>query len=272
MPMPMWQEIAEELRRRIEDGQFHDGDPLPSESELGKEFGSSRNTIRTAIGWLTTHSLVQARSGQGTFVRKIVPFVTVLSAAVGAGPGSESAAYATEVAATDREASVSDLRIEIQQAAATPVAAELRLEADAMVLSRHQQRFIDGNPWSLQTTFYPMKFVDDGAAGLLQAKDMPGGAVQYLGEKLGITEAGWRDKFTVRAPDKIETDFFQLPADGRVGVIQFVRIGYDQHGQPFRVTRTTYPADRNEFVMTGGIVPPEKKRLVGNSPATPPDG
>lgn len=51
------------------------------------------------------------------------------------------------------------------------------------------------------------------------------------------------------------------PADDRVSVFELVRIGYDQNGEPFRVTRTTYPADRNEFLMTGGTVPPEPPAL-----------
>jgi len=43
---------------------------------------------------------------------------------------------------------VSAPRIEIQPASTAP---ELLLDETAMVVSRHQQRFIDGIPWSLPT-------------------------------------------------------------------------------------------------------------------------
>ena len=33
----------------------------------------------------------------------------------------------------------------------------------SQVISRHQRRFIDGTPWSLQTSYYPMGFVVKGA-------------------------------------------------------------------------------------------------------------
>lgn len=256
MPDPLWLRIAQDLRAKIESGELpKEGETLPSEAELGTEYGVSRNTIRSAINWLVNHCLVEPRPGQGTFVRKINPFITTLSTKIGSGPGAESAAYLSEAKAINRTGDVSRPRIEIQSAAETEVADELQLEPDDTVVSRHQQRFIDGMAWSLQTTFYPMSFVDRGATDLIQARDMPQGAVQYLEEKLGIKEQGWRDLFKVRAPDATETAFFELPEDGRAPVVEFVRIGYDQSGRPFRVTRATYPADRNQFTMTGGNVP-----------------
>jgi GntR family transcriptional regulator len=267
MPEPRWRQIADDLRRKIESGEIGSdpAEPLPSEGELSTQYNASRNTIRSALSWLANLRLVEARPGQGTFVLKINPFVTTLSNEFGAGPRAERAAYAsdgsrayeTEVAATNRTASATPPRIEISQAGTTDVAADqLGLPVTATVLSRHQRRFIDGEPWSLQTTFFPMDYVTKGAAtDLLQAEDMPDGTVKYLEEKLGIKEAGWRDNIKVRAADDDETDFFGLPSDGRVGVFEIVRTGYDESGQPIRVTVTTCPVDRNEFVMIAGQVP-----------------
>lgn len=145
-------------------------------------------------------------------------------------------------------------RVEIHQATGL-VAGELGLDEGETVVSRHQERFIDGTPWSLQTTFYPMRLVEMGAVSLIQAADLPSGVVSYIEDVLGIKQVGWRDTFTVRAPDLVESTFFSLPDDGHIAVIEITRTGYDESGQPFRVTVTTYPADRNQFVMTGGEVP-----------------
>ena len=58
--------------------------------------------------------------------------------------------------------------------------------------------------------------------------------------------------------------------DGRIAVIEIIRTGYDESGQPFRVTITTYPADRNQFVMTAGEVPmkPPEPDEAGEAPVT----
>ena len=258
MPDPMWRRIAEDLRQKIESGDLgKDGVPLPSEIELRDRYDASRNTIRDAVKWLTTRGMVVTRPGQGTFVRQSIdPFVTQLSSDVTGVQGGEGAAYASEVKAGKREPDASDPRIEIQRASGL-VASELGLKHADTIVSRHQERFIDNTPWSLQTTFYPMRLIEQGATRLLQADTILPGAVQYIEETLSIKRAGRRDRFNIRTPDRRETEFFALPDDGRVAVVEVTQTLYDKSGNPFAVTVTTYPADRNQFVMTIGTAPPE---------------
>ncbi len=258
MPDPMWKQIAEDLREKIESGALgHGGKALPTELELQDEYRASRNTVRDAIKWLAARNLVYTRSGQGTFVtQKIDPFVTALSTNLLPTAQIEGAAYASEVESQRRRPTVSVPRIEIQRAGSLRTN-ELQLPHDANVISRHQQRYIDGVPYSLQTTFYPMRLVEQGAVQLIQAEDISVGAVAYLEQTLGIKEVGWRDRITVRVPDANEMAFFALPDDGRIAVFEFSRTGFSASGEPFRVTVTTYPADRNQFVMIAGTVPPD---------------
>lgn len=255
----MWRQIAEDLRIKIGSGELGSGGkPLPSELELRDAYNASRNTIRDAVKWLVTRGLVVTKPGQGTFVvQKIDPFVTTLSTDFGAGPYAEEAAYLSEITARSRKPVVTTPRIEIQRASKL-VARELRVVEGTEVVSRHQERLIDGTPWSLQTSFYPMEFIGKGATRLFQAQDIDEGVVAYIQETLGLKQTGWRDRFTVRAPDPVESNFFNLPDDGRIAVFENIRTGYDEHGTPFRVTVTTYPADRNQFVMTVGQVPAEE--------------
>jgi GntR family transcriptional regulator len=142
-------------------------------------------------------------------------------------------------------------RVEIQTAQGI-VAAELRLAVGSPMVLRHQRRFVDGEPYSLQTSYYSMDLVIRGAGRLMQAAAVDQGCVLYLRDVLGIEQVGYRDLITVRAPDPDETAFFRLPADGRVAVFETVRTSYDQDGQPIRATITVYPADRNEFVINVG--------------------
>ena len=56
---PMYRQIAEDLRRQVESGELPPGSRLPTEIELREKYNASRNTIRDAIKWLTTRSLVR---------------------------------------------------------------------------------------------------------------------------------------------------------------------------------------------------------------------
>jgi len=257
MAEPRYRQIADDLRQKIKSGTLGPGAQLPTELELREQYDASRNTVRDAVKWLIGRSLVETRPGRGTYVvEKIDPFVTTLDLVSGFGGEADTTVYASEVRAGSRVATVSAPRIEIHQATGV-VARELQLAEGSTVVSRHQQRYIDDTPWSLQTTFYSMSFVERGAVDLIKAEDMLDGVVSYLEDALGVKQAGWRDKITVRTPDAVEAAFFRLPDDGRIAVFENHRTSFDETGKPLRLTVTAYPADRNQFVVTSGDVPPE---------------
>lgn len=254
MANPLYRQIAEDLRAQIESGKLQPGQQLQTEIELREHYGASRNTVRDAIKSLTTRGLVETRPGQGTFVvRKIDPFVTTLSGEPTAG-ALEGAAYLSQVTLSDRKPSRSPVQVEIQEASGD-VASALRVPEGTEVVSRHERRFIDGTPWSMQTSFYPMEFADRGAERLRRAGDIEEGTVQYLADILHIKQAGYRDWITVRAPNATETDFFALPTDGRIAMYEIFRTAFDGNGQPMRLTITVCPADRNQFYVDIGNVP-----------------
>ena len=256
MANPMYRQIAEDLRDQIESGQLQPGQQLRTEIELREHYNASRNTVRDAIKWLTSLGLVETKPGQGTFVvQTIDPFVTTLSGAPSGAGFSGGAVYLSEVSKQNREPTFSPVQVEIQEAS-DGVATALGIAKGAEVISRHERRFIDETPWSMQTSYYPMEFADRGAERLRSARNIDEGTVEYLADKLHIRQIGYSDRITVRAPNTTEADFFKLPSDGRVPMYEITRTAYDGNGQSMRVTVTVYPADRNQFIVNVGEVPP----------------
>ncbi|MBT3671030.1 MAG: FadR family transcriptional regulator [Chloroflexi bacterium] len=64
----LYEKIVAQIEKRILDGDLNPGDQLPSERELGQQFGVSRTSIREAIRVLTLKNLVEVNHGRGTFV------------------------------------------------------------------------------------------------------------------------------------------------------------------------------------------------------------
>ena len=254
MANPMYRLIAEDLRQQIESGALASGSQLPTELELRDRYNASRNTVRDAIKWLTNLGLVETKPGQGTFVAEdIDPFVTTLTGSIDGFGGGEGDIYRSEIQAENRKFTVSPVQVEIQEAAEY-VANGLGVPKGTEVISRHERRFIDGHPWSLQTSFYPMEFADRGAERLRSARDIPEGTVMYLADTLHIRQAGYRDWITVRAPNPTEADFFKIPPDGRVPIYEIFRTAFDGNRTSMRLTITVYPADRNQFIINVGDV------------------
>ena len=256
MANPMYRQIAEDLRQQIESGDLAPGSQLPTELEFRERYSASRNTVRDAIKWLINLGLVETRPGQGTFVIEAKdPFVTTLSGDPTTGMGGdEGASYLSEVTKSKRKPSTSPVQVEIQQAS-PDVAISLQIAEGTEVISRHERRFIDDIPWSLQTSFYPMEFADRGADRLISPRNITEGTVEYLSNTLHIRQVGYRDWITVRAPNPTEAEFFKLPSDGRVAMFEVFRTAFDGNQAPMRLTITVFPADRNQFIVNNGQVP-----------------
>jgi GntR family transcriptional regulator len=68
-PVPLYFQIAQDLRDRILRGEFKSGAALPTEEQLCASYGVSRSTVRQAIADLHAQHLISRRRGLGTFVK-----------------------------------------------------------------------------------------------------------------------------------------------------------------------------------------------------------
>jgi len=61
-------EVFQQLKDLLINGTWKQGEKLPSENELGKQFGVSRITIRQALQRLAALGLIETKVGLGSFV------------------------------------------------------------------------------------------------------------------------------------------------------------------------------------------------------------
>ena len=67
-PTPLYQQIKEVIRDRINSGQWPRHYKLKAEADLAEEFGVSRGTLRQALQSLVDEGLLTQVQGKGTFV------------------------------------------------------------------------------------------------------------------------------------------------------------------------------------------------------------
>jgi GntR family transcriptional regulator len=66
--VPLYIQVAAELRRRIESGHWASGQKISTIEDLQEEFGVARVTVRQAVELLEKDGLVRRQQGRGTFV------------------------------------------------------------------------------------------------------------------------------------------------------------------------------------------------------------
>ncbi|HZW83980.1 MAG TPA: FadR/GntR family transcriptional regulator [Candidatus Deferrimicrobium sp.] len=81
----IYEEIVEQIRQLIKDGELNPGDRLLSERELCERLQVSRASVREALSALEIMGLIEVKPGEGTFIRQtsvdsiIGPMALILS-------------------------------------------------------------------------------------------------------------------------------------------------------------------------------------------------
>lgn len=63
--------VYENMLEMVADGSWPEGTKIPSENELKDTFQVSRNTVRQAIQKMSALGILEAKQGEGTYVKKI---------------------------------------------------------------------------------------------------------------------------------------------------------------------------------------------------------
>lgn len=68
--VPVYFQLAEDLKEKILSGDLKPGDALPSEAQLGEQYGISKMTVRNGLRLLAEEGLIESFRGKGSFVAR----------------------------------------------------------------------------------------------------------------------------------------------------------------------------------------------------------
>ncbi|WP_030871079.1 GntR family transcriptional regulator [Streptomyces sp. NRRL F-2747] len=235
-----YRELAEELRCRIDAGEFSGDRKLPSIEQLMDEYGAARQTIRSAIGVLADEGTVVPVRKVGTLIRNRTPVQVPLSRyGQVIAPGNTKGPWETATAAQGLDGNMQFVSVERVHADQQTAALLNLANGDELVHRVRQALIHPDDVVQIQQAWYPLAIAE--AAGLDRNDKVIGGVYGAL------TAAGHRPETAsetvgARAPTAAEAS--QLRIGGRVVVLTLERVTHDAGGQPLEVLRAIAPADR----------------------------
>jgi GntR family transcriptional regulator len=187
-----YERVAMELAEEIESGDWPAGTLLPTIPELEDRFGVSRVTVRGGIEELARRGLVYTgytRGRRGTIVRGLGRVSHYAADEHRRGITSDRHDFFSEIAR--RAGKRPSKHFEMRFAVPPPdIAERMGTGEDELVVVRITRQFLDGEPWSRETSYYPRDLAEE--VGLDVPRDITQGTVRALAEA-GHVESAWVD-------------------------------------------------------------------------------
>lgn len=238
---PRYVEIADELRARIEAGDYVETGKLPSERALTEEFNTARNTVRDALQILRGEDLIESRGGAGVFLRT---FSRIGRDAVERLSrkhwGVGRAVWESDLGSRDRQEHV---EVDVLDAPER-IAGTLGVRGQ-QVLRRSRVYQADKRPVQQSTAWYPVDLAE--RAGITGTNTGPGGVYARLDE-IDHGPARYREEIKVRLPLPSESKTLGITMS--TPVILIVRTAYDANDRPVEVNEMMLDADSYRLVYT----------------------
>ena len=228
--LPAYQRIQSAIRKRIDSGELHPGDPVPSERDLAKLHHVSLMTARHALAFLEREGLVERRRGIGTFVappkihfNKLMSYTEQMSVrSLAAG----SKVLFAKVIDNENEA-----------------AARLSLPPTSSILKLERLRHAAGEPFALETCYL-------NAAEFAPLQDAPIGRESLFGilERDFHVELGYADEeIDATAADPRIADLLAIPR--RDPLLRIRQLIYSTKGKAIMYVLGFYRSDRHNLVI-----------------------
>lgn len=238
---PRYEQIADELRARIESGVYSETRKLPSERELSDEFDAARNTVRDAIQVLRAADLVESRGGSGVYLRS---FRRINRDAV---ERLSKKHWGAGRAIWDKDLGGRDRREEVIVEKVEPPADIAGTLGIAGQLAWMRQRVFQSEGRKVQraTSWYPADLVEGTA--ITQQDTGPGGSYARLDE-IGHGPARYREEIKVRLPMSAEAKV--LGVTMTTPVVFIMRTAFDSEDRPVEVNEMMLDSDSYTLIYT----------------------
>lgn len=261
---PVYLRVLEDLRERIRGGLLPPGARIPSRNAIIARYGVGETAAKHALQVLATEGLIEARTGSGSYVRKLPP-AGYLDHDRLQHPGSP---FGLDEAAQDRAAPARRLSWEHQTTRLIPpphIARRLGLEPGAeAVISTRYLLTADSEPVQLATSYEPEQVTAGTAVAVPEQGPLAGRGVIERMAAIGIVVDEVIEEVSVRPSLLAESAALGMPPGAAALVIERAHLA---SGWPVEAGDIVIAADR--FRLRYRIPVPGFPGAAAPGPAVP---
>jgi len=232
-PMPLWAQIADDLRTRIAAEEF--SGRFPTDMELVQQYGVSRHTVREALRQLGSAGVLERQRGRGTFLSPQPTLEQPMR-------GFYSLAESIEAQGLEEHSHVLALETRTDAVAA----GHLGLDSDARLTYVERLRFAGDEPLAHDCAWLP-----EALGRVLDAGELSSGSLyEQLARLAGVRVTGGRERISAALPDAHLRSLLKLPRSAAALRIERTAVAGTQ---PVEYRVSTVRGDRYAFVADWGL-------------------
>lgn len=238
-------EIADDLARRIAEGEWQPGDRFPSRVQLRQEYTSSSATIDFAVRRLIEAGLViPGRGRQGSVVAPPVPAMSQRR--------HRFADHQGELRGHFADWPGQNPEVEVQRIEPVELSPEMAAHVgEDHALLRHRRYLVDGVPVQVATSWVPLSVAEP--IGRLWVADSGAGGMYQRFRDAGYGPLTLLEEITGRPATRVEADQFGLPLSAMRLVHEVWRTVGAASGQTLEVALILMRQDRYRLIYEGSI-------------------
>ncbi|RZT21932.1 GntR family transcriptional regulator [Fictibacillus sp. BK138] len=229
-PLPLYFQIEEAIKQKIDKGEWESGSMISSEREFAENYEVSRMTVRQAINNLVNDGYLTRRKGKGTFVsgKKIEQKLLGLTSFTedmktrGYKPASKLVSFQT-VEANNK------------------LAKALDISQNEEVYEIKRVRLANEIPMAIETTYVPVQLIQ------LSEIHIKEGSLYSQVENAGFHIDYANQSLEASIAREAESEILEIAKGAPVLLIQ--RQTYLTTGKPLEVVHSVYRGDRYKFMI-----------------------
>lgn len=195
--IPLYRQLQNIFQNNIESGVWPAEEKLPTESELCRQYGVSRMTVRLALEGLKTQGLIYRKQGKGSYI--LQPKVEQeLSSFYSFGNNMPNHGH-----------TITNQLISFERLAYAVAAEALRLPEKEELFCIQRLRCADNMPFALEKSYIPCKICPDLTGGIVIEK----GLYNSLHLLAGITPNTAKESFEAVLVNKSQAEALKTGAN-----------------------------------------------------------
>ncbi|MFH5810536.1 GntR family transcriptional regulator [Companilactobacillus sp. FL22-1] len=233
--MSKYQDIANDIIKKIKSGYYPSGEPLPDQKKMAKEYSTSRMTLQKSLAILKSRGFVYSQQGSATFVKGNADSLANMNI------GMDQYVGTTRLFGDKHKVKSKIIQFNLRYPDENEQA-KLKIKATDAIYDLKRLRIVDDKPLGLEYTKMPVNIIPGITEDVLHSS-----IYEYIQKNLNLTIGAAYRNFSAAKPTEEDMKYLNCAEDDPI--FKVTQTVYLNDGTPFEYSTTDKSYDTGGYTV-----------------------